>query len=74
MTIFSRIKDKDKPYPKLMKSTISGSIYLMKGLEEGTKLTMGGRCDNGHPIGCHGYKWDEGSLIDFVGTVEITSE
>lgn len=73
MKIISKIKNASKTYPRLMQSITSGSVYLMQGAEEGIKLTKGDHNDNGRPLGYHGYAWKEESLIDFIGTIEITS-
>jgi len=68
---YSKVGKEENIYPKLMKSTESGSIYLMISRNRGTKLTIGDDdvtgCDIGH---CDGF-WDEDVFVDFNGAVEM---
>ena len=71
------VKKNSGNFPKLMISTDSGSIYLMVGKHggyyTGTKLVQGATMINSsYKVGEFRSDWS-GSLENFQGTVELTS-
>ena len=66
-------KVKNNEYPTIMKSTKSGSVYIMIDKKKGTKLMQGKDNLNGDelPIGTYAECWDEDCLVKFKGKIEI---
>ena len=62
---------KEKPFPKLMISVDTGSIYLMVKHNEGTRIHAG---IYNHDVGYFSRGWSMSSLKDYEGDVCLTND
>jgi hypothetical protein len=63
------------PFPKLMKSIVTGSIFLMRSPTMGTKLkSEDAGYDHGLSTGGYNDHLVSENLIDFKGSITITNE
>lgn len=59
------------PYPKLMKSTNSGAIFLMK--EDGEGVVIHGKTCGGLGIGTYRGRWNTTGFVDYYGSVTLSN-
>ena len=66
-------EEENNEHPMIMKSTKSGSVYIMIDKNKGTKLMQGKGSLFGveYPIGTYAEDWDEDCLVKFKGKVTI---
>ena len=68
------VSTEQSKYPKLMKSSVTNSIYLMTSSETGTKVHTGNR-DLGMntEVGNYFKNWKNAPLTDYDGTVTLSN-
>lgn len=65
------IEEKEVPFPKIMRSTNSGCLYLMTDPEEGTKLAEGPDGPSGCNVGTFRTDWTR--MQDFTGSITLSN-
>ncbi len=60
------------PYPKLMRSTRTGSIFLMTEESVGTKIARGANDSSSDQIATHNTCWTA-SMEDFTGSITLSN-
>jgi|TARA_R110000822_G_scaffold38055_1_gene105960 acetone carboxylase gamma subunit len=67
ITVNPEVTTKETPYPKLMISTVSGSIFLMVNPSEGTIL----KASSGTSVGDYVKNWAFNNFKDYKGTITL---
>ena len=67
ITVNPKTTTKETPYPKLMISTVSGSIFLMVNPSEGTIL----KASSGTSVGDYVKNWAFNNFKDYKGTITL---
>ena len=67
ITVNPEVTTKEIPYPKLMISTASGSIFLMVNPSEGTVL----KASSGTSVGDYAKNWAFNNFKDYKGSITL---
>ncbi len=65
---------KELPYPKLMKGTYTGNIYIMSCVEKGIILEQGPKCNSKQVVGTLVQGQSAHNFRDYKGSVCLENE